>query len=242
MHRRMPAHHAQRPSAEFAEYPMRDAGRGPRGHHADVHLDIVGLETLGRLLGALAHVQDVDTDVAEHLRHHPYLQQPGRVLGEPLVVAGEPADEDSVGTQSELNGDRLLTGIEDREQPGQALTPLGQHRMQQVDHPRAGEAIDVTGLPVPLGLPRHEQAQQVSIGGVALQVEAPDFAREFPGLPLDFPAEARLPFPQPCGVRAEPPGEVNDRGGGEASGPQARCGLSRDEVVEVPGGQAAPAQ
>ncbi|HEY0933974.1 MAG TPA: hypothetical protein VGD91_09545, partial [Trebonia sp.] len=228
--------------ARALQYPVGQAEGRRGGHRARAQFDIPGLEGPDRALGALAHVQGPDVQAAECFRHHPDLQHTRGVLAERRVVPGEPADQDVVGPQSELDGDRAAVGPQDGEESAQVIAAPGQQCLQQIGHPGPGEAVDVAGLLVLGRLPPHELVQQLRLPAVHVQLDRADVAPELADLALGLPAEGRVFFPQARVVTVEALGKVDHRRGSQGRPARQAHGLLGDEVVEVPGGQAASAQ
>src|ERR1700678_2076370 len=137
---------AGRPGESIAE-AVPGSKHGPAGHDSLGDEGVVAFQgLLVVVLGAPAHVDRAYPGGGPFLRQLLKLDQSGGVLAESCVVCGEPADEQALGAQAELGGDRLVTCVQDGEQPADAGAAGRQQGIEEPDEPGLLEAVDVAGL------------------------------------------------------------------------------------------------
>jgi hypothetical protein len=144
--------------------------------------------------------------------------------------------------QPEVPGDRLVARVQHRQQAAEAAAVASEEVLDELDDPGMVEPVAAPGAAVLVGLPAHQRVQVHDVGPVDLEPERSGLALQLAHLPAHVAVQARGPNPQSLRVGGKAVPQVNHRRGrrGGLVTPE-RLGAA-DQVIEVPGREAAAAQ
>jgi hypothetical protein len=141
-----------------------------------------------------------------------------------------------------MPGDRLVPGVQHRQQAAEAAAVAPEQVLDELDDPGMVEPVAAPGAAVLIGLPAHQRAQVRVVGLVDLEPERPGLALELAHLPAQVAVQARGPSPQLLRVGGIAVPQVDDRRGRRGGLVPPERLLAADQVIEVPDREAGAAQ
>jgi hypothetical protein len=135
---------------------------GERGAPGDDSLPDENLAVLHLVLvwfGALAHIDQADAQPGAALCQSQQLDQARRVPAEGRVVGHEPASEHRIEAGVEVDRDRDVARVQDRQHAAEAAAMIGGQQFKKLDDPSLGKPVRPTGPAVLGRLPAHHQPQ-----------------------------------------------------------------------------------